>query len=434
LILVYSKKESSRLNYIIKFILGDIQGVDYKITQGIDEFKSYNSVKINYSDEKIENSFQIIPADLLFENDIIQKKISVSDWEGMKIFFTTSNESDIPFDIFAASFYLVSRYEEYLPFSADQHGRFEANQSLAFKAGFLYDPIIDQWSCKLAKMLQGFFPDFKTCEREFKYISTIEVDNAYAYLYKGTVRTIGAAMRDLFKMDFNENIKRFQTLSGEKDPFDTYSYLDALHKQYGINPYWFFLVGDYNTYDKNLPLDNEAFQDLIKEVSKNTEVGIHPSYESNNDFEQLKKEFDYLSGITEKSITKSRQHFLKLLFTETYQNLLKLGIKEDYTLGYASDVGFRAGTCTPFNFYDLYNEEETGLKIYPFQVMDTTLNQYLKLEVNEAIDKIAEIIRKVKQVNGTFISLWHNESLSDHGYWKGWEPVYKQMLEIIFNK
>ena len=434
MILVYSKKESSRLNYIIKFILGDIQGVDYKITQGIDEFKSYNSVKINYSDEKIENSFQITPADLLFENDIIQKKISVSDWEGMKIFFTTPNESDMPFDIFAASFYLVSRYEEYLPFSADQHGRFEANQSLAFKAGFLYDPIIDQWSCKLAKMLQGFFPDFKTCEREFKYISTIDVDNAYAYLYKGTVRTIGAAMRDLFKMDFNENIKRFQTLSGEKDPFDTYSYLDALHKQYGINPYWFFLVGNYNTFDKNLPLDNEAFQDLIKEISKNTEVGIHPSYESNNDFEQLKKEFNYLSGITEKSITKSRQHYLKLLFTETYQNLLKLGIKEDYTLGYASDVGFRAGTCTPFNFYDLYNEEETGLKIYPFQVMDTTLNQYLKLSVDEAMDKIAEMIRKVKQVNGTFISLWHNESLSDHGYWKGWEPVYKRMLEIIFNK
>ena len=434
MILVYSKKESSRLNYIIKFILGDIQGVDYKITQGIDEFKSYNSVKINYSDEKIENSFQIIPADLLFENDIIQKKISVSDWEGMKIFFKTTNESNMPFDIFAASFYLVSRYEEYLPFSADQHGRFEANQSLAFKAGFLYDPIIDQWSCKLAKMLQGFFPDFKTCEREFKYISTIDVDNAYAYLYKGTVRTIGAAMRDLFKMDFNENIKRFQTLSGEKDPFDTYSYLDALHKQYGINPYWFFLVGNYNTFDKNLPLDNEAFQDLIKEISKNTEVGIHPSYESNNDFEQLKKEFNYLSGITEKSITKSRQHYLKLLFTETYQNLLKLGIKEDYTLGYASDVGFRAGTCTPFNFYDLYNEEETGLKIYPFQVMDTTLNQYLKLSVDEAMDKIAEMIRKVKQVNGTFISLWHNESLSDHGYWKGWEPVYKRMLEIIFNK
>ena len=432
--LLYTKETSPRLSYIVQFILNDIQGVEFKTTQDKNEFDSFEGVKINYSDENLDNSFQIIPTELLFETDIIQKKILVSDWENMKIFFKTSDHSDFPFDVFAASFYLISRYEEYLPFSADQHGRFEANQSLAFKGGFLYDPIVDQWSCKLAKMLQERFPDFKTCKREFKYISTIDIDNAYAYLYKGTVRTIGAAMRDLFKMDIDENIKRFQTLTGEKDPFDTYGYLDALHKQYGIDPYWFFLVGNYNTYDKNLPLDNEAFQDLIKKISQRAEIGIHPSYESNKDYKQLKKEFDYISGISEKPITRSRQHYLKLLFTETYQNLLKLGIKEDYTLGYATDVGFRAGTCTPFNFYDLYKEEETALKIFPFQVMDTTLNQYLKLDVDEAIDKIAEIIQKVKQVNGTFISLWHNESLSDHGHWKGWEPVYKRMLEIIFNK
>lgn len=434
MILIYSPKDSARLNFILKFIFFDIQGVEFSLTKSKEEFISYTGVKVNYSDEKIDQVVQIIPSGLLFELDIIQKKIQVDEWDNLKIFFKTSDSTDIPFDIFSASFYLISRYEEYLPFSADQHGRFEANQSLAFKGGFLYDPIVDLWACKLAKVLKQKFPDFKTCERQFKYISTIDIDNAYAYLYKGTVRTIGAAMRDLFKMDFDENIKRFQALNGEKDPFDTYGYLDSLHKKYGINPFWFFLVGNYNTYDKNLPLDNAAFQDLIKNISKQAEIGIHPSYESNNDFEQLKKEFEYLSGIIERPITKSRQHYLKLLFTETYQNLLKLGIKEDYTLGYATDVGFRAGTCTPFNFYDLYNEKETDLKIFPFQVMDTTLNQYLKLDVDQAIEKITEIIQKVKDVKGTFISLWHNESLSDHGYWKGWEPVYKKMLEIVFDK
>lgn len=434
MILIYSQKTSPRLNYILKFIFNDIQGVEFKITQDKVEFNASKEVKINYSDEKIENSFQIVPCDLLFENDIIQKKIEVTEWDNLKIFFKTSEESDIPFDIFSASFYLISRYEEYLPFRADQHGRFEANQSLAAEYGYIYDPVVDQWSCKLVDIIKSKFPDYKVCERKFKYISTIDVDNAYAYLYKGTVRTIGATMRDLFKMDFNENIKRFQALKGEKDPFDTYGYLDALHKQYGIEPLWFFLVGNYNTYDKNLPLDNESFQDLIKEISDKAEIGIHPSYESNKDFKQLKKEFDYLSGITHKPVTKSRQHFLKLLFTETYQNLLKLGIKEDYTLGYATDVGFRAGTCTPFNFYDLYNEKETDLKIFPFHVMDTTLNQYLRLDIDEAIELISLIIGKVKQVKGTFISLWHNESLSDHGHWKGWEPVYKRMLEIIFEE
>ena len=119
-------------------------------------------------------------------------------WNNQKVFFQ-DKFTDLPFDLFAASFYLISRYEEYLPFNADQHGRFEANQSLAFKNGFLYDPIVDQWVCTLADMLHQKFHDFKPCEREFKFIPTIDIDNAYAYLYKGTVRTIGAAMRDLFK-------------------------------------------------------------------------------------------------------------------------------------------------------------------------------------------------------------------------------------------
>ena len=434
MILFYTPKISSRLEYIISFLFNDILGSDYKIVTNRSELESSDLPKINYSNENIENSLQIIPTDLLFEKSILQKKITVGNWEGQKIFFETSG-IDIPFDLFAASFYLISRYEEYLPFSADQHGRFEANQSLAGQNGFLYDPIVDQWVCKLSKILkkQGF-TGFEACAREFKYIPTIDVDNAYAYLYKGTVRTIGATMRDLFKLDIDENIKRFQTLKGEKDPYDTYGYLNTLHKKYGVDPIWFFLVGNYSTYDKNLPTDSEAFQELIKEISEKAEVGIHPSYESNTDFDQLKNEFTYLSGISKKPITKSRQHYLKLLFTETYQNLIKLGIKEDYTLGYSSDIGFRAGTCTPFNFYDLLNEKETELKIYPFQIMDVTLHEYLKLSVDEAVEKIRDIITKVKEVKGTFISLWHNESLSDHGHWKGWEPVYKKMLEIIFER
>jgi len=434
LILIYTHKTSPRLEYIVKFIFNNIHGAEYSITTDKEYFIASDNPKLNYSEEFIDNSLQIVPQGLLSETDILQKKVDVSDWNNSKIFFQANAEAEVPFVIFAASFYLVSRYEEYLPFSADQHGRFEANQSLAYRNGFLYDPVVDQWACILAGILKQKFPGFKTCEREFSYISTIDIDNAYAYLYKGTVRTLGAAMRDLFKLDFDENIKRFQTLAGEKDPFDTYGYLESMHKKYDINPIWFFLVGNYNTYDKNLPLDNEAFKELIERISDIAEVGIHPSYESNNDFEQLKREFDYLTSVSKKPVTKSRQHYLKLLFTETYQNLIKLGIKEDYTLGYATDTGFRAGTCTPFNFYDLYNEKETSLKIFPFQVMDTTLNQYLKLDVEEAVERISHMIEKVKQVRGTFISLWHNESLSDHGHWKGWEPVYKKMLEIIFKK
>ncbi|MDX9697928.1 MAG: hypothetical protein RBT49_19215, partial [Bacteroidales bacterium] len=223
MILIYTSEATKRLEYILKFIFADILNHEFQITTDKVYFQKSNLPKINYSNEEIADSFWIEPKDLLFETNILQKKIDVSTWNNHKIFFQTSDKSDIPFDVFAASFYLISRYEEYLPFSADQHGRFEANQSLAFKNGFLQDPIVDQWIYELAQMLKNKFFGFTLPERKFSFIPTIDIDNAYAYLYKGAVRTIGAAMRDLFRLDANENIKRFQTLAGEKDPFDTYS-------------------------------------------------------------------------------------------------------------------------------------------------------------------------------------------------------------------
>ena len=55
------------------------------------------------------------------------------------------NNSTFPFDIFGASFFMLSRYEEYLPHIKDEYGRFEAKESLAFKYGFLEIPIVDKW-------------------------------------------------------------------------------------------------------------------------------------------------------------------------------------------------------------------------------------------------------------------------------------------------
>jgi hypothetical protein len=102
-------------------------------------------------------------------------------------------------------------------------------------------------------------------------------------------------------------------------------------------------------------------------------------------------------------------------------------------MGYASQLGFRAGTCTPFFWYDLQLEKQTHLKIHPFAVMDVTLKQYLQLNPDEAIVKIEELLLAIKLVDGTFCSLWHNESLSDFGKWKGWRVVYETMLKSTFN-
>ena len=140
-------------------------------------------------------------------------------------------------------------------------------------------------------------------------------------------------------------------------------------------------------------------------------------------------EKERLEKIVGKRITKSRQHFLKLRFPTTYQTALKAGITDDYTMGFASHAGFRAGTCTSFPFFDLEHNCQTNLLIHPFQIMDVTLKNYLNLQPDQAWQLIDRLLDEVKKVNGTFISLFHNESLHDFNEWQGWRKVFEQTLQ-----
>ena len=118
-----------------------------------------------------------------------------------------------------------------------------------------------------------------------------------------------------------------------------------------------------------------------------------------------------------------------LKLPETYRRLIELDITDDYTMGYNQMVGFRAGICTPFRFYDLDNEQVTPLRVHPFAVMDATLKYYMKVNPEDAMNHIQPLIDEVRAVHGDFVSLWHNESLSENRIWNGWEKVYRQLIQ-----
>ncbi len=151
---------------------------------------------------------------------------------------------------------------------------------------------------------------------------------------------------------------------------------------------------------------------------------------------KLKKEKKRLEEITNSPVQLSRQHYLRLALPETYQHLIGLEIAEDYTMGYAQHYGFRASTCTPFYFYDLDYEIQTPLKIFPFAVMDVTLKDYLGLSYKRSYAVLSKLAREVQNVNGTFITLFHNETLSNKGKWVRWKKLYIDLFKQIstFNK
>ncbi len=435
-LLIYSFKESPRLGYILKLIFTELSGLSFNITHDKVQFSKFRGPKINYSDGRLtDSSIWIIPHSILFEDNIIKQEINIYMLDNIKTFFMTSGGCDLPFDIFAASFYLVSRYEEYLPFNADKYGRFDVSGSIAHVHGFLDEPVVNQWVMKLKGILQKKFPELSFPGRQFKYISTIDIDNAWAYLHKGFIRTTGAFIKSLIRGDFNDFVKRIHALTGTcKDPYYNFDFIHDQEVKYGFRSVYFFLAGKYGKYDKNIPIKNRAFKNLILDNHEKGEIGIHPSYNSNADFRTLKKEVYRLARLINRGIEKSRQHYLVLTFPDTYQRLIELGIKQDYSLGYSSAAGFRAGICDPFRFYDLSKEQETNLILTPFHIMDVTLREHMKLKPDEAIATIKKIITGIKDVNGTFVSLWHNESLSETGEWKGWRRVYEEMLKIVNSK
>jgi hypothetical protein len=399
------------------------------LTSDVTLFKAHTEEKISYTNNPVGDELFFVSRNLLFETGITEQNITVFEFNEHSAFFATGKLSALPFDVFAASFYLVSRYEEYLPHIRDEHDRFNPMDSLAFKYSFLQKPLINIWAKWVKELLERKFPSIQFPQKKYSFISTIDIDNAYAYREKGVTRSIGGYLKSFFRLDLSEIAERTKVLLRlEKDPYDTYSFQLEMLKKYQFRSIYFFLLGDYGINDKNLPVESKKFQALIKMLGDYAEVGIHPSYGSNKSKDQLKKEVMRLSKVMHKEVTNSRQHFLKLTLPETYRNLIDLDITDDYTMGYASLVGFRASICTAFNFYDLDNELETNLKIHPFAIMEGTLKYYMKIPPESAMQHIKPLIDEVKSVNGTFISLWHNDTLNNQKIWKGWKSIYEQMV------
>lgn len=411
-------------------MIGTLAGYSFELTTDTNTFVFHTGPKFNYSKHPFNDELFFYSAGLLFEKRIRKQDIAVFDWQDTKAFFATHPNYILPFDPFACAFYLVSRYEEYLPFTHDKHERFEATESLAFQKNFLHKPVVNIYARKIRTILQELFPELPFKESEYRYINTIDIDNAWAYKEKGIMRTAGALARSALSFNLSAITDRMSVLlEKKKDPYDTYDHLFEIQKRYNLQTIYFFLVGDYAENDKNVSVSNRNFQSLIKTISDYCDVGIHPSYSSSSSTTRVKLEQNRLNKITHKSITKSRQHFLRLTIPFTYRQLIECDITDDYTMGFSGEVGFRAGICSSFYFYDLETESQTRLMIHPFMVMDATLRYYMKVQPAEVMSYIGPLIKEVKAVEGTFITLWHNESLSDCEPWEGWRNVYEDIVK-----
>ncbi|WP_139958414.1 polysaccharide deacetylase family protein [Flavicella sediminum] len=433
MILVYTHKITPRITYIFKHIFVRVLNSQVSFTTKIEDFVAHNGVKFTYSKVALGSEFFIRSHDLLFEQGINDIEISMQKWkDDVPCFFNAGKKSSIPFDVFAASFYLLTRYEEYLPHVQDALERFPAEESLAFKNDFLEKPVIDIWAYALKEELQLRFPEHNFEPRKYKYLSLFTINEAFIYRAKGVVRSTGGFIFDFFSLKLSAFWSRAMVLLKiSKDPYDTFGRIVSLQRKYKVNTSIFFLIANFTTFDTNISLTKNKFRLLIKSMSDYVNVGLNASFFTMKNVELLKKEMKKLEAIINIPTLKTKQHMLRLDLPESYQNLIDLEVEEDYSMGYPQYLGFRASTCTPFYFYDLDFEIQTPLKVVPFAVSDHVLKERLGLSEKQALRKIKEIHTHVKKVDGTFVTLFHNELLSNYGEWKGWKHFYEQVIVLV---
>lgn len=425
MILIYTHNSTKRLQYICKFIFKEQLGIAYSLTIDEEGFRKHDGFKINYSSKDFPSSFNIYPQPLLFEKEIQPQSITCFNTKGYKAFFK-NEKGDYPFDIFAACFYLISRYEEYLPHEKDMYNRFAHEHSLAFKENFLNIPLVNIWILDFLETLKKSNPSIQYQLPAFRFLPTYDIDIAWSYKNKGFFRNLGGFIK-------NPGMERLSVLAGlKKDPFNCYDFLNTLHKENNLEPIYFFLVATSKSiYDKNISPYANAMWQLIRQHGKKYDIGLHPSWKSNENSTLLKKERNIIEDAGHAHVTKSRQHYIKFSLPGTMERLIEAGIENDYSMGYGSINGFRASTASPFYWFNLKKDLVTKLKIHPFCFMDTNSYYEQKSTADEAYKEMVYYYEQCEKVHGTFISIFHNNFLGTDKQFTRWREMYQHFISQL---
>ena len=425
MLLVFVQQISPRVSYVFKHICTRILGVEVTFTSSIDIFIGHQGPKVSYGVLPLGNELFFQSQGILEQNGVESQDITVKPWAETVGFFAVSKKSALPFDIFAASFYLLSRYEEYLPHVKDILGRYPSKESLAYKNQFLQRPIIDIWALKLKEVFTAAFPAMIFQKKEGKNHFFIQAEQPYKYKTKGFLRTLFSYSIDLFAGKFKDLFNRTRVLLGtRKDPYDWFKYLITTSKSANYSLSFFFLLGESRDYLDGVTTYKNKFRSVIKYVADYTEVGLVLSANAQKEVTQLKKEKWQLEDIILQNVKSAYNADHVVDLPHTYRDLVEMEITQDFTMCYTNKPGFRASTCTPFLFYDLDFEIKTPLIIAPIAGISSSFNQFDHEKSREIMLRLKD---EVEKVNGHFILGLSNTCFGNAKDRKFWRSIITEI-------
>lgn len=407
--LIYTSQITPRIEFIFDFMLKETMSVDYELTTNKELFTTSNlSQKWSYGYEF--DAIACLPAsNFLFEKTIVPQELDRIEKDYIIGIFKSESIQNINFDIFASAFYLISRYEEYLPCVLDEHGRYAALQSVAFQFGFLDKAMVNRYIFWLISWLKDQFPETNIKLEKPKFLFSIDIDHPFyskdVSIDKWLIRSIKNGSM------FNEN-----------DKYDSFEFI--LEQLGELKSIFFFLCPENPSDMDHLNKRNsENFKQLIQFIKSKSQIGIHPSYYAESK-KLLGEEIEWMSLQHQRPIKSSRFHYLRWNIETSPHQLIKYGIQYDFSLAYSTHVGFRASTSHPFFLYDFKKERKSNLKIFSPCIMDSSFKYGT---ISNFREKCSDLIDEIKTYGGSFIPIFHNDILSDDE----WKDNFKYCINSI---
>lgn len=427
--------------YIFNTLFNNFLGISYNMI--IDNSQSsYKFILENGNVLQIKDHFfSKLKNENIFEQNNIPKEVfksTISELDNLPVVclygsLKISVEKDIisiDNDFIAATFFMLTRWEEAVIPVRDKFGRFPASESLAVKHNFIDRPIVNEYLELLWKCIKLLDPSAKRSPKKFNFLLTHDVDLPKLWWNpKDFIKTIGGALVK------RKDIKEAMTLSKQyitrKDPFYIFDWMMDVSEKYSVTSHFFFMSGGTSNKDNYYKIDHPIIKALIQTIKdRNHKVGFHPSFNAYNDQKQFVKELDLLKKESQVNITTGRHHFLRFEVPTTWQIWEDCGMEWDSTLSFHDKEGYRCGVCYPFPVFNILTRKQLNLIERPLTVMEGSFMTYQKITPELMLTRIKKLMDTTKLYNGEFVFLWHNSAFRDPSF----NPVYEEVLKYATNE
>ena len=426
--------------YVWKVLLDNFLGIDYQC-QFEDTVTDYHLQLENGAEITLEDAFfsqrgeedyvneDLIPTTVASLNHALTDHRDVPVIYGMPHCQASETQVTCGVDLVASCFFMLTRWEEYVVEQRDEYGRFPLSASLAYRANFHRQPVVNQYTELLWSMLQHLDPNLTRKKRVFRVVPTHDVVHirkwsGFAPLLSANL-FLGKSPRSAFRnLQHIVEVK----LGMKDDPYDTFDYLMRASEKFGLHSRFYFMAGGETEHDNHYRINQRNVQELLETINRRGHrIGFSPSFNSSTRPLLWQQERDKLRALAPQRVTKGRQHLLRFEVPTTWQIWNDEEMLVDSSLGYPEQPGFRCGTCYAFPAFNFLTRETLSIYESPLICSETSLIDHMRLSPEAAEQEVRQIYHEVQRYHGNFVLQWSNAALFTQAH-APFRSLYEKIL------